>query len=179
MWPWEVKREELNNLESWFFTGPHLFAALYRFYKTAFWGAGILIGPNKPIYPEGFLANFLNLPSHVQETILDLVWQNGEGFNKIIIHKGHPRLRVALRFLFLIYAHHKGENFPVSKYGYGCWNGGPYNSKDARFVYGPFDPSASVKIPDLPDETPLRIQPIDFAKLCLNGRTTYVRSIRD
>lgn len=177
MWPWEVKRDDLNQGESWFFKGPHLFAALHRFFKASFWGTGVHIVPGKPVYPKGFLNNFLNLPPHLQEKILNVVWQNGDGFNEVVIYKGHPRLRLDLRFLFLIYAHHKTENFPVNKFGYGCWNGGVYTKTEARFTYGTFDPSASIKIPDFPDETPQRINAVDFSRLCLKSRPIYVKKI--
>ena len=85
MWPWELNPQELSTLESELYQGPHLFTALYHFYKASFWGVGIHIGPNHPIYPKGFLANFLNLPIHLQEKILKKIWNNGEGFNEIII----------------------------------------------------------------------------------------------
>ena len=114
----------------------------------------------------------------MQDKILDIVWENGRDFNEIKIRKGHPELRVDLRILFLIYGHHKSENFPVNRFGYGCWNGGAYTSTEARFVYGAFDPSVVVKIPDFPDESPHRMNSIDFSKLCLNGRKTYTRKIR-
>ena len=107
MWPWELKPQWLNTLESELYKGPYLFTALYCFYKASFWGVGIHIGPNHPVYPKGFVANFLNLPTHLQERILERIWNNGEGFNEVIINKGHPRLRVDLRFLFLIYSQHK------------------------------------------------------------------------
>lgn len=44
-----------------------MFAILYCFYKSSFWGAGVHIRPNCSFYPKGFLANFLNLPAHLQE----------------------------------------------------------------------------------------------------------------
>ena len=59
MWPWELKPQELSTLDSELYQGSHLFAALCRFYKASFWGAGIHMGPNHPIYLQGFLANFL------------------------------------------------------------------------------------------------------------------------
>lgn len=53
MWPWDLEDEELNTLESWFYRGPHLFIALYCFYKASLWGVGFDIGPKIPIYPKG------------------------------------------------------------------------------------------------------------------------------
>ena len=52
------------------------------------------------------------------------IWDKGEGFNEIIINHGYPRLRVDLRFIFLVYSQHKAVNFLVDKFSYGCWNGG-------------------------------------------------------
>ena len=175
MWPWEPKPTELDTLDCWFYEGAHLFTALYRFYKTSFWGVGIHIGPNHPIYPKGFLTNFFNLPNHLQEKILDKVWRNGEGFNEIVIYKGYPRLRVDLRFLFLIYNQYKTENFPINKFGYGCWNGSLFSRTEARFTYGPYDPCASVNIPDFMESSNQNNLAIDFTKLCLNGRRRSMR----
>lgn len=170
MWPWEVQPPEANHLESWFFTGPHLFAALYRFFKASFWGVGIHIGPNRLKYPKGFLQHFLALPLHLQERILSEVWKNGEDFNEVIIYQGYPRLRVDLRFLFLIYAQHKQVNSPANYLGYGCWNGGQTTRDEAAFKYGAFDPYVSVNIPDFMTFPNERIIISDFKKLCLNGR---------
>lgn len=114
MWPWEVKREGVNNLESWFFTGPHLFATMYRSYKASLWGTKIHIGRNRLKYPKGFLQHFLALTFHLQERILNEVWKNGKDFNEVIIFQGHPRLRVNLRFLFFVYVQHKQVNFPAN-----------------------------------------------------------------
>lgn len=124
MWSWDLNWEELNSLESWFYRGPHLFVALYYFYKASFWGAWIHIGPKILVFPNGFVDNFLNLPLHLQDKILEIVWQNDENFNEIVILKRHPQLRVDLRFLFLVYGHHKTKNFPINKFGYGFWNSG-------------------------------------------------------
>ena len=140
MWPWEITLPESDNLDSWLYQGPHLFAALYRLYKASFWGVGIHIGSNHPIYPKGFRVSFLKLPTHLQDKIFEKICNDGEGFNEIIINKGYPRLRVVLRFMFLIYRQHKFENFLVNKFGYGCWNGGLFTSTEVCFNYGPFDP---------------------------------------
>lgn len=50
MWPWEFKPPTGNFLDNNLYEGPYLFVALYRFYKATFWGNGIHIGPNRPIY---------------------------------------------------------------------------------------------------------------------------------
>ena len=178
MWPWELKPQWLNTLESELYQGPYLFTALYRFYKASFWGVGIHIGPNHPIYPKGFVANFLNLPTHLQDKILETIWNKGEGFNEIIINNGYPRLRVDLRFMFLIYSQHKLESFPITKFGYGCWNGGLFTSSEARFYYGPFDPYASVNIPEFSDSSLQGKNFVNFAKLFLNGRRRIVKHNR-
>ena len=107
MWPWEPKPPTENFLNNNLYQGRYLFAALYRFYKVAFWRARIHIGPKHPIYPKGFLVNFLNLPLHLQEKIVGIVWNDGKDFNDIIIYRGYPRLRVDLRFMFLIYSPHR------------------------------------------------------------------------
>lgn len=59
MWLWELKRTELDTLDSWFYEEQHLFVAYIIFYKASFWEAGIHIGPNHPIYSKGFLANLI------------------------------------------------------------------------------------------------------------------------
>ena len=100
------------------------------------------------------------------------------GFNEIIIDKGYPRLRVDLRFLFLIYCQHKAKNFPINKFGYGCWNGGLFTSNEARFYYEPFDPCVSVNIPNFFDSSLQGKNFVNFAKLCLNGRRRIVKHIR-
>ena len=136
--------------------------------RFSFWGVGIHIGPNHPIYPKGFRVSFLELPNHLQEKIFEKIWNKGGGFNEIII-KGYPRLRLDLRFMFLIYRQHKSENFLINKCGYGCWNGGLFTSTEARFNNGPFDPCASVNIPDFSDSSLQGKNFVNFAKLCLNG----------
>ena len=73
MWPWELKPPELNNPNSELYQGSHLFATLYYFYKASFWEVGIHIGPNHPIYPTGFLVNFLKLPTHLQKKLLEKI----------------------------------------------------------------------------------------------------------
>ncbi len=175
MWPWEPRPQTAKFLENDLYQGPYLFAALYRFYKAAFWGAGIHIGPNRPIYPKGFLTSFTNLPIHLQQKILEGVWNDGKGFNEIIIKRGYPRLRVDLRFLFLIYSSYKAETFPINKFGFGCWNGGLYTTTEARFDYGPFNPCTSVNIPDFSDSFLRNKDCVNFEKLCLNGRKVVKR----
>ena len=69
------------------------------------------MGPKLPVYPKRFVANFLNLPLHPQDNSLEIVWQNGKKCNEIVILKGHPELGNDLRFLFLVYGHHK-QNTP-------------------------------------------------------------------
>jgi hypothetical protein len=170
MWPWEYIPPKSGCADSWLYQGPHLFAALYRFYKASYWGVGIHIGPNRPVYPKGFRVNFLKLPHHLQENIFQRIWNQGEGFNEIIIKRGHPQLRVDLRFMFLVYSLHKADNFPINKFGYGCWNGGLYTKNEAIFNYGPFDPCSSVNIPDFSDTSLKTADFADFQRLCLNGR---------
>jgi hypothetical protein len=51
-------------------------------------------------------------------------------------------------FMFMVYSQHKVDNFPVKKFGYGCWNGGLFTREEACFNYGPIDPCASVNKPD-------------------------------
>ena len=153
-----------------------MFTALYRFYTTSFWGVGIHVGPNHHIYSKGFRTNLLKLPIHLQEKNFEKIWNNGEGFNGIIINNGYPRLRVDLWFMFLLYSQHKAENFPANKFGYGCWNGGTFTKSEARFYYGPFDPCTSVKIPDFSDSSFKGKEFVNFNNLCLNGRKRFVRS---
>lgn len=51
MWPWEsIPPKSETSEDDWLYQGSHLFTALYRFYKASFWGVGIHIGPNHPIY---------------------------------------------------------------------------------------------------------------------------------
>ena len=178
MWPWEFTPPKSDNSDTWLYQGPHLFAALYRFYKASFWGVGIHIGPNRPIYSKGFRVNFLKLPTYLQEKMFEKVWNNGEGFNEIIINHGNPRLRVDLWLMFLVYSQHKAENFPTSKFGYGCWNGSFFTRNEAPFDYGPFNPCASMNILDFSDFSLKGNNFVNFVKLCLNGRKRFVRSNR-
>ena len=109
---------------------------------------------------------------------MDKLWNNNEGFDEIIINKGYPRLRVDPISLFLIYSHHKVENFPINKFGYGCWNGGFFTSNEAWFYYGPFDPCASVNIPHSLNSLFQGKNFVNFAKLGLNGRRRIVKHNR-
>ena len=175
MWIMEHKPKGLNTLDSCFYRGPHLFVALYRSYKALFWEVGICTRQYTPVYPKGFLDNFLNLPLHLQYKILEKVWVDGEGFNENVIHKGYPKLRVDTRFLFLIYGYHRTKTFLVNKLGYSCWNGGQCTSIEAHFHHGPFDSCASLTIPDYMDSSSQHVNFVDFTKLCFNIRNLFTR----
>ena len=93
----------------------------------------------------------------------------------MIINKRCMRLSVDLRFFILIYSQHKAENFPINKFGYGCWNGGQFTAFGARFYYGPFDPCVSVNIPYLSNSLLQGKNFLNFTKLCLNERRRIVK----
>ena len=175
MWPWEFTPPEVISSDDWLDQGPHLFAILYRFYKASFWGVGIHIGLNHPIYPKGIRVNFLNLSFHLQEKIFEKIWNQGEGFNEIIINRSYPRLRVDLMFMFMVYSQHKADNFPADKFGYGCWNGGFFTKNEARFYYDHFNPCASINTPDFSDSSLKNTNFPNFERLCLNGRKHFVK----
>ena len=70
--------------------------------------------------------------------------------------------------MLLVYSQHKAKQFPGKKFGYGCWNGGTFTKREARFYYGPFDPYTNVNIPDFFDSSFKGKDYIDFEKLCLH-----------
>ena len=71
-------------------------------YKASLWEVGIQMEPNAPIYLQGFIVNFLNLPLRLEVQILEKVWKDGEDFHEIAVHKGNPRFKVNLKLMFWI-----------------------------------------------------------------------------
>ena len=139
--------------------------------------------PYHPIYPKGFRTNLLKLPIHLQEKIFEKIWNNGEGFNGIIINNSYPRLRVDLRFMFLLYSQHKAKIFPANKFGYGCWNGGTFTKSEARFHYGPFDPCTSVWTFRISPILPLKAKNLSTLTICAwmgeNGLWGLIDKVND
>ena len=95
--------------------------------------------PNTPIYLQGNLVIFLNLPLHLEVQILGKVWKDGEHFHEIAVHKGNARFKVNLKLMNWIYSQHRIENFLVNKVGYDCCHGRQFTSTKARCTCGPFD----------------------------------------
>ena len=64
--PWEVTKDNVNSV----FEGPHLFAALYRVYRGAYYGSGFqMSGSPLELGPE-FQTNFDQLPIELKRLIL-------------------------------------------------------------------------------------------------------------
>jgi hypothetical protein len=69
--PWEVTKEILSN----FFEGPHLFSALYRVYRGAYYGEGFQLSGSPLKINKEFQQSFDQLPIELRRLILSKVWQ--------------------------------------------------------------------------------------------------------
>jgi hypothetical protein len=160
--PWEVNQENLYN----FFEGPHLFSALYRVYRGAYYGQGFqLIGsPLKTSIP--FQERFDQLPIELKRTILSKIWQSGQNLNILRVYKGELLLPVPLQFLFAQHGRLKNTTQSLISKGFGAWNGYPLKKSIYTFEYGKLNLKNKVLIPDFLSRDPYRPNTISFGLLC-------------
>jgi hypothetical protein len=162
--PWEVNQENLTN----FFGGPHLFAALYRVYRGAYYGQGFQFCGN---YPKNLLKEILDglnrLPLEVRRIILSKIWENGRQYNVLCVNRGDLFLPLGLHFLFAQYGRVKQATEPLISKGCGAWNGKKLYDRVYVFEYGTPNLRNQVLIPDFVSKDPYRPTTISFGLLCL------------
>lgn len=125
MFPWEVNSERVNQ----FFTGPYLFSALYRVFKGAYFGHGFQLSGKLPTTIENFQNLFDALPLEIRGLILSKIWNNGDGFNSLIVLNGELILPPILHFLFSQYGRIKTSTQPIITKRCGAWNGSQIGGK--------------------------------------------------
>ena len=133
MFPWEVDSSTINKP----YIGPHLFSALYRVYRGAYYGQGFNFCGKPVQLPPNFQTYFDNLPIDIKGIILSKVWNQGLDYNTLLIASGKIYLEHKLHFLFSQYGRLK--NITQLKYskGTGVWNGYIMRENVYKFIYGP------------------------------------------
>lgn len=160
--PWEVTEDNVNSV----FEGPHLFAALYRVYRGAYYGSGFqMSGSPLELGPE-FQTNFDQLPIELKRLILSKIWQSGKDFNTLRVKKGDLLFPFKLQFLFAQYGRLKNTTQPLISKGCGAWNGEPQSRRIYIFTYGPSNLRSKVLIPDFICRDPYRPTSVSFGLLC-------------
>lgn len=106
MWPWD-QRAKLNNNDIWFYRGVHNVICLmpYTVFIKPHFGGQEFLQVQITSLSTWVSSHFVNLLLPLRDKILKIIWQDGENFNGIVFLRGHPRLRVNLRFLFLVYGY--------------------------------------------------------------------------
>jgi hypothetical protein len=160
--PWEVTKENLNN----FFEGPHLFAALYRVYRGAYYGQGFQLSGTSLKIDNGFQKCFDQLPIELKRLILSKVWESGQHFNTLRFYKGELLLPLKLQFLFAQYGRLKHTTQPLISKGCGAWNGSLLKKSVYVFSYDTLNLKTKVLIPDFLSKDPYRPNTISFGLLC-------------
>ena len=77
--PWEVIKDNLNK----FFEAPHLFSALYRVHRGAYYKQGYQLSGSYSRLGSKFQEKFDQLPIELKRLILSKVWQSSKHFNVI------------------------------------------------------------------------------------------------
>jgi hypothetical protein len=161
--PWEINHENLSQ----FFGGPHLFAALYRVYRGAYYGQGFQFCGNYPNNLKEILPSFDLLPLEVRRIILSKIWDNGKDYGSFIVNKGELFLSIRLHFLFAQYGRLRSITQPLISKGCGAWNGQRLVNRSYRFDYGTPDLKNQILIPDFLSRDPYKPTTISFGLLSI------------
>jgi len=162
-WCWQVPEPVRHEL----YSGGYLFSALYRLFRSGYWGYGLYITPNRVTIPREFKELFLALPLDLQQNITNRIWNGGEEYKEIIIRRNHPVLPLSLKFIFSVYGRLKDATSLIVPAGMGMWKGDKISRIEYRFVFGEPDFRARPLLPDFIDRNPVYTNPIDFSMLCL------------
>lgn len=162
-WCWQIT----GTCDEDLYSKGYLFATLYRLFRAGYYGNGLHITPNNVNIPKGFKELLLNLPLEIQENIVNKIWNEGKGYNTIIVRNNHPVIPLSLKFLFSLYGRVKHLTTPIIPRGFGAWKGGKISRTEYRFTYGKPEPNARVLLPDFIDRNPLYSTIVDFKMLCL------------
>lgn len=161
--PWEITEECLST----FFEGPYLFSALYRVYRGAYYGQGFQFYGGHPKIDTEFKVKFEQLPIEIKQIILNKLWNQGEGFNEVIVKKKTLYLKYQLQYLFAQYGRLKLQTQPLISKGIGVWNGYKFNRETYIFVYSKLNFQSKVFFPDfLSKDSELPIT-VAFDLLCI------------
>jgi hypothetical protein len=161
--PWEVNQETLT----YFFGGPHLFAALYRVYRGAYYGQGFQFCGNYPKHLKELLSRLNQLPLEVRRIILSKIWDNGRLYNVLCINRSELFLPLGLHFLFAQYGRLKHITQPLISKGCGAWNGKRLVDRVYLFEYGTPNLRNQLLIPYFLSRDPYKPTTISFGLLCL------------
>jgi hypothetical protein len=161
--PWEVNQETLT----YFFGGPHLFAALYRVYRGAYYGQGFQICGNYPKNLKDIFYHLNLLPLEVRRIILSKIWDNRQQYNALWINKHELFLPLRLQFLFAQYGRLKHVTQPLISKGCGAWNRKQLVDQTYFFDYGAPNLKNQILIPNFLSKDPYKPTTISFGLLCL------------
>jgi hypothetical protein len=142
--PWEVTKDNLND----FFEGPHLFSALYRIYRGAYYSQGFQLSGSSLKIDNRFQKCFDQLPIELKRLILSKVWESGQHFNTLRVYKGELLLPLKLQFLFVQYGRLKHTTQPLISKGCGAWNGCLLKKSIYVFTYDTPNLKSKTLIPD-------------------------------
>lgn len=148
MFPWEIDAVQFQK----FFRGPHLFSAIYRVYKGAYFGHGFKLCGHVPEKGDNFQELFDKLPLEIKGIILNKIWDEGRDLGVVVASKGEVLLPLPLHFLFSQYGRLKEFTKPIISVGCGAWNGtlvkARRQSKQIIFKYGSLNLKNKVVIPN-------------------------------
>lgn len=149
MWPWELTKQDIDPC-----SGPSLFGALYRLFRSAYNGSSIKLDPIGTTYPLNLRHTFLTLPLDIQERLANQIWKGRNKFNNLKMWKCSPVLNLELRFLFILYGKHKHHTQSISKMGHGNWQGTKTSNHEYNFTYTIAPCRCRKLIPDLVEREP-------------------------
>lgn len=140
--PWEIP-ELLDN----YYSGPCLFAALYRLYRGAYFGQGFHLSGN---YINNFeLKNSIDkLPLDIKRITFSKIWNEGKPLKGTVVKEGKLHLTFSLHYLFVQYGKLREIIRPRIPRVYAGWMGSQVEKRTYVFSYGPIDPSITPLIPE-------------------------------
>ena len=162
MFPWEVDPILINK----FYSGPYLFAALYKVYRGAYYGRGFQFCGTPLHIPGTFQSSFDNLPLDIKRIILSKVWNQGTNLKTLVVVKGELYLQFELHFLFSQYGRLKSTTQAVFSQGCGAWKGYVIKKNACIFNYGPRERKGKVMIPEFLNSDPCSSTTSSFGLIC-------------
>ena len=99
---WGNLNHERSTHDSWVYQRPHLFAALYHYYKASFWGLKFILDQTTQFIQQDFWSTYLIYPPIYKNVICNFLGTIVSFLMKSISTMGYSRFRVDLRFSFLI-----------------------------------------------------------------------------
>lgn len=161
--PWEFNQGNLCD----FFGGAYLFGALFRVYKSAYYGQGFQFYGAHPRVDRFFKEKFETLPLDIKQIILSQVWNNGIGFNEIIVKSDILYLKYQLQFLFAQRGRIKYQTQPIGSKGIGSWNGFRFSRQIFIFKYNQRNFESKIYKPTFFLKDPKEVDDINLNTLCI------------